>query len=57
MPRNLDAEISQLIKERTCFNCKEKGHTILHYPEKAKVSAITNISNIDNIENIDQVKE
>ncbi len=30
---------------------------MLNYPEKAKVSAITNTSDIDNIENIDQGKE
>ena len=56
-PRNLDAEISQLIKEGRCFNYKERGHTMLNCPEKAKVSTITDISNIDNIENINQGKE
>ncbi len=30
---------------------------ILNYPEKAKVSAITDALNIDNIKNIDQGKE
>ena len=57
MPRNLDAEISQLIKEGRCFNCKERGHTMLNCPKKANVSAITDASDIDNIENIDQGKE
>ena len=56
-PRNSDAEISQLMKEGRCFNCKGKGHTMLNCPEKAKVSAITNASDIDDIENIDQGKE
>ncbi len=55
-PRNLDAQISQLMKERRCFNCKGRGHTILNYLEKAKVSAITAVSDIDDIENIDQEK-
>ena len=45
------------MKEGTCFNCKEKGHTMLNCPEKAKISAITNASDVDNIENIDQEKE
>ena len=56
-PRYLDAEISQLMKEGRCFNCKERGHTMLNCPKKANVSAITDASNIDNIENIDQGKE
>ena len=30
---------------------------MLNYPEKAKVSTITDTSNIDDIENIDQEKE
>ena len=56
-PRNLDAEISQLMKEGRCFNCKERGHTMLNCPKKANVSIITDASDIDNIENIDQGKE
>ncbi len=56
-PRNSDTEISQLMKERRCFNCKGRGHTMLNCLEKAKVSAITDASNIDDIENIDQEKE
>ncbi len=57
MPRNSDAEISQLIKEGKCFNYKGRRHITLNCPEKAKVSAITNASDIDNIKNIDQEKE
>ena len=53
MPRNLDAEISQLMKEGRCFNCKERGHIMLNCPKKANVSVITDASDIDNIENID----
>ena len=56
-PRNLDAEISQLMKEGRCFNCKERGHIMLNCPKKANVSAITDASNIDDIKNIDQGKE
>ena len=56
-PRNLDAEISQLIKEGRCFNCKKRGHTMLICPKKANVSTITDALDIDNIENIDQGKE
>ncbi len=56
-PRNSDAEISLLMKEGRCFNYKERGHTMLNCPEKAKVSAITDASDIDDIENIDQGKE
>ena len=56
-PRNSDAEISQLMKEGRCFNCKERGYTMLNCPKKANVSAITDASDIDNIENIDQGKE
>ena len=52
-PRNSDAEISRLMKEGRCFNCKGRGHTMLDCPEKAKVSAITDASDIDDIENID----
>ena len=52
-PRNSDAEISQLIKERRYFNCKGRGHTILIYSKKAKIFIITEASHIDNIENID----
>ena len=55
--RNLDAEISQLMQESRCFNYKERGHTMLNYPKKANVSAITDASDIDNIESIDQGKE
>ena len=57
IPRNLYAEISQLIKDKRYFNCKERGYTMLNCLEKTKISTITNISNIDNIENIDQGKE
>ncbi len=57
MPRNLDTEISQLMKEGRCFNYKKKGHTMLNCLEKVKVSIITDASNIDNIDNIDQGKE
>ena len=46
-------EISYLIKERRCLNCKEKGYTIHNFPQKAKISVITDASNIDDIENID----
>ncbi len=56
-PRNLDAEISQLMQKGRCFNCKERGYTMLNCPERAKVSAITDISDIDDIKNIDQGKE
>ena len=56
-PRNLDVEISQLIKEGRCFNCKERGHTMLDCPKKVNISAITDASDIDDIENIDQGKE
>ncbi len=56
-PRNSDAEISQLMKERRCFDCKARENTMLNCPEKAKVSAIIDASDIDDIENIDQGKE
>ncbi len=56
-PRNLDVEISQLMKKGKCFNCKKRGHTMLNCPERAKVSIITNASDIDDIENINQGKE
>ena len=56
-PKNLDAEILQLMKEGRCFNCKERGHTMLNCLKKANVFVITNASDIDNIENIDQEKE
>ena len=56
-PRNSDAEISQLMKEGRCFNCKERGHTMLNCLKKTNISAITDASDIDNIENIDQGKE
>ena len=56
-PRNLDVEISQLMKEGRCFNCKERGHTMLNCLKKANVSAITDALDIDNIKNIDQGKE
>ena len=56
-PRNLDAEISQLMKEGRYFNCKEKGHTMLNCPKKANVSAIIDALDIEDIENIDQEKE
>ena len=56
-PQNSDAEISRLMKEGRCFNCKGRGHTILNCPEKAKISAITDASHVDDIENIDQGKE
>ncbi len=56
-PRNLDAEISQLMKEGKYFNCKGKGHIMLNCPEQTKVSAIIDISNIDNIKNIDYRKK
>ena len=56
-PRNLNAEISQLMKEGRYFNCKERGHTMLNCPKKANVSAITDASDIDDIKNIDQGKE
>ena len=56
-PWNLDAEISRLIKEEICFNCKRRGNTMLNCPKKTKISAITDASHIDNIENIDQEEE
>ena len=56
-PGNLDAKISQLMKEERCFYCKGKVHTMLSCPEKAKVSAITDALDIDNIKNIIQGKE
>ena len=56
-PNNLDAEISQLMKEKKCFNCKRRRYTMLNCLEKAKISIITNASDIDNIENIDPKKE
>lgn len=40
------------MKERRYFNYKKKGYTILHYLEKAKVSAIIDALDIDNIESI-----
>ena len=55
--RNSDAEISQLMKEGKCFNCKGRGYTMLNCLEKAKVSTITDVSDIVNIKNIDQGKE
>ena len=45
------------MKEGKCFNYKRKRHTMLNYPEKAKLSVISGTSNIDNIEDIDQEKE
>ena len=56
-PKNSDAEISQLIKEGKCFNCKERGHTMLNCPKKDNVFVITDASDIDNIENIDWEKQ
>ena len=53
MPRNLDVEISQLMKKGKCLNCKRKVYTMLNCLEKTQVSAITDTSDIDNIENID----
>ncbi len=57
MPRNLVAEISQLMKEGRYFNCKGGGHTMLNCPEKAKIFAIIDVLDIDNIKNINQEKE
>ena len=56
-PRNSDAEMSQLMKERRCFNYKGRGHTMLNCLEKAKVSAIMNALDIDDIKNIGHGKE
>lgn len=56
-PQNSDAEVSRLMKEGRCFNCKGMGHTMLNCPEKTKVSAISGTSDIDDIEDIDQGKE
>ena len=57
IPRNSDTEISYLMKEGRCFNCKKRRHTMLNCPKKANVSAITNVLDIDNIKNIDQGKK
>ena len=51
--QNLDTEISRLMKKERCFNYKQREHTMLYYPEKAKISGIIDVSNVDNIENID----
>ena len=45
------------MKEEKCFNCKEKGHTMLNCPKQAKISTITDASHVDDIENIKQRKE
>lgn len=45
------------MKKGRYFNFEGKGHTMLNYLEKVKISVITDVSNIDNIENIDQGKE
>lgn len=42
------------MKEGRCFNCKEKRHTILNYPEKAKVFVISGTSNIHDSKDINQ---
>ena len=55
-PQNLDAKIARLMKERKCFNCKKKGHTIFNCLKKAKISAITDTSDIDS-ESIDRGKK
>ncbi len=57
MSRYLDIEILQLMKEKKCFNYKERKYIMLNYLEKIKISTITDPLNIDNIENIDQGKE
>ena len=51
-PCNSDAERLWLMNKGKCFNCKERGHTMLNCLEKAKVSAITNALDIDDIENV-----
>lgn len=51
-----DIKISQFMKDGRCFKCKDKGHIMLHCPEKPKVSAIIDVSDIDNIVKIDQGK-
>lgn len=50
-------EISGLIKEEKCFNCKEKKYIILNSLEKAKIFTITDSSHIDDIENVNYEKE
>lgn len=52
-----DTEISQLMKEGKCFNYKGKGHIILNYLKKTKVSVIIDALDTNNIKNIDQRKE
>ena len=41
------------MKERKCFNCKEKGYTIRNYLKKVKIFTIIDASNIDDIQNVD----
>ena len=45
------------MKEGRYFNYKGKGHAMPNYPEKAKVSAITDVLDKNDIENINQGKE
>lgn len=49
-------EISWFMKKGRYFNCNEKRHTILHCPEKAKVSAVTDGLDVNDIENVDERK-
>ena len=56
-PRNSDAKISRLIKERRCFNYRKRGHMRLNCPKKTKISAIIDATHINDIENIDQGKK
>lgn len=57
MLRNLDAELSQFIKEERYFNYKRREYTMLNCLKKTMISVITNVSNINNIKHIYQGKK
>lgn len=38
------------MKKEKCFKYSEKAYTMLNYPQRGEISAITNATDLDNIE-------